>query len=114
ALRPRRGRKVGDVVAVEHDAATARRQHTGDEIDEARLAGPVRPDQRMPRARRQLEVDVIRDHERAKTLAQLLGFEPARAHGDFRLRRMRSMVPSTPPRAKITMKIMNRPIQKYQ
>src|SRR5207244_12367321 len=40
-----------DVVAVEEHATRRRRQQTGDQMEERRLAGPVRPDDRAQLAR---------------------------------------------------------------
>src|SRR6266567_5488512 len=106
---------MGNVLAAEQDAAGVRPEHPGDQIDEARLAGAVRPDQRVAGAALQAEIDVARHRQRAEALAEALGFKTGCAHDGLRLaRQMRSLRPSTPPRANITTKIMNRPIQKYQ
>ena len=51
ALDPLRLGQVRDVLAVEQDAARARLQRAGDEIDEGRLAGAVGADERVARAR---------------------------------------------------------------
>ena len=45
---PLMGRKAGDVVAVEQDAAAGRPLHAGEQIDQRGLAGAVRPDQGVP------------------------------------------------------------------
>ena len=52
-----------------------------------RLAGAVRPDQRMARALRQVERDVARDDERAEALVESTRGESGRAHGRLRSRR---------------------------
>src|SRR5258708_1617298 len=46
-------------------------QQPGEEIDERGLAGAVRPDQRIAHARRQLERDVLRHHQRAEALIEV-------------------------------------------
>src|SRR5438132_2821308 len=100
-----------DVLTAEKDVSRVRSQHACHQIDEAGLAGTVRSDQRVPRPTFESEIDVACHRQRAEALAQLLGFEPGRAHGDLLLRRRtRSIRPSTPPRAKTTKTTMNSPI----
>ena len=48
----------------------ARRQHAGQEVDEGGLAGAVRPDQGVPRARLEPERDVVGRGEAAEALVQ--------------------------------------------
>src|SRR4051812_45135859 len=72
ALHALRLRHAGDVLAAEEDAARARREGAGEHVDEGRLAGAVRPDQRMARARLEREIDPLRDGEGAEALAERL------------------------------------------
>ena len=67
---PRVLRQTGDVGAAQADPAGARRQRSGDQVDQRGLAGAVRPDQRVARAVRQPEVDAIGHPQRAEALAQ--------------------------------------------
>src|SRR5579872_3773584 len=41
------GRRVRDVAAFEEDSAAGRRRETGEQVEQRRLAGTVRPDDRM-------------------------------------------------------------------
>ena len=93
-------------------------QHAGHQVDQRGLAGAVRADQRVARALRQLERDVLRDDERAEALV-----EPARgqrrAHDvASRARRHEPASIASPPRIpfgrNITTAISSMPIQKYQ
>jgi hypothetical protein len=59
ALRDRVRRHAGDVLAVEHDTAGGRLVDAGEHVEERRLAGAVRADQRDDRASRDREVDVV-------------------------------------------------------
>src|SRR5580704_8658044 len=122
----------GDVVGAEKDAAGVGPQHSGHQIDERGLASPVRPDQRIADAPRQVDVDVGRDDERAEALVDAAGRERTPAHGAFGqdlvqdsaqdlaqdsvLKRCANI--STPPRMpsgkNMTTAISNSPIQKYQ
>ena len=64
-----------DLGAVEHDRAGRRHVDAGDLVEERRLAGAVRPDQRDDRAARDREVDVVGRDEAAELLPHLLGDE---------------------------------------
>src|ERR1700744_1555210 len=66
---------IGDVIAFEEDAAGRRFEHAGEEIDHCRLAGAVRPDQRVTRAFFDRQIDVTRRRDAAETLFQTFGFE---------------------------------------
>jgi hypothetical protein len=71
-LAARLGRLVGDVDVAQEDASRRRRELPGDLVDEARLAGAVRADQRMELARRDRQIDVPGDDEAAERLLQRL------------------------------------------
>src|SRR5439155_5943777 len=72
ALGDRMWRLAGDVLAVEDDPAGRRLVDAGQHVEERRLAGAVRPDQRDDRAARDREVDVVRRDETAELLPDLL------------------------------------------
>jgi hypothetical protein len=58
--------KPGNVVAVEHDPATRRRQRPADQIEERGLAGAVRPDDARDRSCGDGYVDVVDGTQPAK------------------------------------------------
>ncbi len=70
---------VGDVRTVEVDAAAGRRQELGREIEDRRLAGAIRADQRVDRAAIDVERQVLDRGEAAKLLGDIL--EPERSLG---------------------------------
>ncbi len=87
-----------------------RPQDPGHEIDEGRLAGAVRADQRVAVAALQAKIDGSRHGQGAEALVEA-------AHLERRPRRHRrhlSIRPNTPPRAKTTTSTISSPIQKYQ
>ena len=67
-------RKRGDPLVAQEHVARGRRERAGQQVDERRLAGAVRPDQRVPRAVRKGERDVAVRAECAELLR-----EPRRA-----------------------------------
>ena len=73
---PRDGDRVrrlaGDVLAEEHDRPGRRLVDAGEHVEERRLAGAVRPDQRDHLAARHGEVDVVHRDEAAELLAHVL------------------------------------------
>ena len=73
------GPPARDVVALEHEAPGARRQHAGDQVEERRLAGAVRPDHRVDGAGLDDSVDVGHGGEPAERLRQSLDGEHAYA-----------------------------------
>ena len=75
-------RLVGDVDAVEQDRARGRLVDPGELVEERRLAGAVRADQRDDRAARDREVDVVRRDEAAELLAQLGDLDQVVSHRD--------------------------------
>src|SRR5499426_767250 len=115
ALHARLLREPGDVLAAEQDPPRRRSEPAGEHVHEGRLAGPVGADQRVPRARLQPEVDVVRDRQGAEALAQAARFEHG-AHrcGPLTPATSRSTRPSKPPRANITTRTSSSPIPKYQ
>ena len=64
-----------DLGPVEDDGPGGRNVDTGDLVEERRLAGAVRPDQRDDRTARNGEVDVVRRHEPAELLPHRVGDE---------------------------------------
>ena len=110
-------RQRRDVLRAEHDRAGVGPQHAGHQVDERRLAGAVRADQRVASALRQLERNVLRDDERSEALV-----EPARGqrrvHDLPREARHEPASILSPPRIpfgrNITTAISSMPIQKYQ
>ena len=99
----RSGASVGDVGAVEPDRSAARGcSRPGHEIDERRLAGAVRADERVPRAGTQRQRHLARDAERAEALRDALDLErgirsravPARAGARRRTSRSRRRGPA--------------------
>ena len=115
ALDPLLRRQRGDVGAVERDASGVRPQHPGHQIDQRRLAGAVRADQRVARAGRQCQFDVGGDDQRAEAFAQAAGGQRDLAHGlSFRRDESRDSPPRMPPGNSITTAIKISPIQKYQ
>ncbi len=78
ALDPLRLRQRRQVLALEQHRAARGRQDAGEQVDERRLAGAVRPDQRVAGAALEAKVDVARHLERAEVLAQPAGLEERR------------------------------------
>ena len=75
AAHPRLGPEPRDVLARQQDSAGGGRQHAGQQVDEGRLAGAVRPDQRLARAALEAEGDVVGGDDAAEALAEAQGFE---------------------------------------
>ena len=73
ALGDRVGRFARQVVAVEDHLARSRLVDAGEHVEERRLAGAVRADQRHDRAARDREVDIVGRDEPAELLAHALG-----------------------------------------
>ncbi len=108
-----------DVGAVEQDAAVVGMKRPGDQVDEAGLAGAVGADERVTRPAPEAEIDAVGDGQSAEALAEAAGFERRRRARIAHRRRLseaatRSTMPSTPPRANMTISTSSRPIQKYQ
>src|SRR5262245_20005441 len=116
AFDPHRRLEAGDLLAAEEDLPGIRPQHAGHQVDQGRLAGAVRADQRVARTLRQHEVDAARDHERAEALVEPTGGE--HRHGHARFRRHDAPSRMSPPRIplgrSITTATSSNPIQKYQ
>jgi hypothetical protein len=114
ALHPFFGGQRGHVGAAEQDLPGTRLESPGDQIDEGRLARAVRTDQRVTGAGRKAEIDVAGNRQRAERLAERARLQcRLRAHRNV-LARNRSAMPSTPPRANITTRTSNKPIQNSQ
>ena len=79
--RPRRTRSSGlqlvDARPAERIVAGIRREQAGEQIDERGLAGAVGADQTDAGARREIEIDRLRDGKRAEALAQTADREDA-------------------------------------
>src|SRR3954462_2753464 len=95
-----------NLLAAEEDAAGRGSDAAGEHVDERGLARAVRADERVAGPRREPEVDVVGDRQRAEALAELLGLESAGSH--------LSMMPRMPPRAKSTTTMRSAPTPKYQ
>jgi hypothetical protein len=95
----------GERSAVEHDAARARRQVAGDEVEDRRLAGAVGPDERAALARRHLERHAVDGAERAEIAGEALDGQQAHARSPMRPR----SAPTIPPGAKSTNTMKVRP-----
>src|SRR5439155_10396516 len=65
-LRARARRQRGDVAAEELDRAGGRREVAGDDVEERRLPGAVRAEDRTPLAVRDVEVDIAHGVEAAE------------------------------------------------
>ena len=94
------------------------RQHAGKQIDEGALARPVGTDQRVARAARQAERDVLGHAQRAEGTVQSFGLEHD-IGGHLRTRATtqstdRRMMPVMPPVPLITMTTSTSPTQKSQ
>src|SRR5206468_10288331 len=68
-------RHRGDVLPLVQNPARRGRQKLGQEVEACRLAGAVRPDQRMNAAATHLESDVANGEETREFLGQSVGFE---------------------------------------
>src|SRR5690606_31911278 len=71
------------ILAFQDDAAGSRLQCAGQKVDERRLAGTVRPDQRMARPALHRQRDIIGGQEAAELLHEVAGFEDG-AHRSLR------------------------------
>ena len=74
------GRQAGELVPVEHDAPGRGHVHTREHVEERRLAGSVRPDERDDRPAWDREVDIVRRHEPTELLADALRDEEVVGH----------------------------------
>ena len=68
-------RPARHVLAEQHDLPGAGRQDAGDDVEERRLARPVRTDDRLAIARADLQADAAHGVETAEALAQALELE---------------------------------------
>ena len=69
-----------DVGAEQRDVALSRRQLAADHIEQRRLAGAVRPDERVTGARLDRQADVVHCLEAAKMFREMLEYECRRSH----------------------------------
>ena len=109
-------RRGGDVLAVEDDAAAARLEQAGEQIDERRLAGAVRADQRVTGSALETQRDAARRDDAAETLVEIDGFEGDR-HDAPRFANARAACrrkPAKRSRPTSTMATRRRPIQNSQ
>ena len=77
-------RAAGDIVAVEEHAAAVGRQQARDQIEERGLAGAVRPDDGVQRARRRDRSSGVDGGEAAEALAEFFGAQDRLGHGSVR------------------------------
>src|SRR5688572_28032161 len=87
--------RAGDLSAIQEDAARARREGPGEEIEERRLARAVRADDRVQAARRDRQAHVLHRGQRAEGFAEIFCFEECHF-----TRRVQAS--TTPPRKKRT------------
>src|SRR5262249_3642037 len=94
----------GDALAHEQHLSRARDKKPGQQVDQGRLAGTVRPDHRDDFLRRYRDADVAQGAQFAVILADASRFEQ-RGHGNFRARRQRrsSARAASPPGNPMTM-----------
>jgi hypothetical protein len=106
----------GDVVAIEHNTAGRRLEHAGDQVDQRRLARPVRTDQRAAGAPLERQVDVARDMQRAEAAVE--AFDLQSGGHDWRplvkTLPASSMRPMRPRRANSTASTRSRPMPNCQ
>src|SRR5262249_20866994 len=109
-------RKRGDSFVAEEYVARRRHERAGEEIDERRLAGAVRSDQRMTHAVRKRKRDVAVRPERTERFGETRGAERRRGHARVPRRRSRNvaMAPRMPPRANSTTTTSRSPSQNCQ
>jgi hypothetical protein len=69
---------TGDVAPLERDRARRRRVQAREDVEERRLARPVRPDDRDDRATRDRERDVVDGRQAAELLRDADGLEDVR------------------------------------
>src|SRR5262249_10442768 len=104
-----------DLVPTEQDAAAVRLEHAGHQVDQRRLAGAVRPNQRIALAGRKIERDVLGDDERAEALVQATRGERRGAHALLRANGLsRARPPRMPLGKRITAAPGSVPIKKYK
>src|SRR5262249_52880506 len=68
-------RKRRDVTTLVEDASASRGHELGEEIKTSRLAGAIRPDQRMDRAARNAQIDPIDRDETGQFFVAVVGLE---------------------------------------
>ncbi len=107
-------RQRGDVLAAEQNPSRRWCKPTRDQVDERRLAGAVRSDQRMARAGFETEMDLVGHDECTEPLVQTDRLQRCRHRGLRTNRIAWSNRPSTPPRANRTSTTSSSPIQKFQ
>ena len=79
--RALRRARIHDRLALEQDLAGIGGENAGDEIEERRLAGAVRPDQRVDVAGRHLELEIVERVEAAEALGQPFDRKTRLRHG---------------------------------
>ena len=106
------GDNPGDVAILQQDAAGAGLELAADLIDKAGLAGAIRPDDDMPLARRDGEVDVIGHHQAAERFVETI--EAQQSHGRTPRHRTFCRLPHRPPGKNITQQMKVTPIMASQ
>src|SRR5262249_20703826 len=108
------GGEAGDVLAVEAHAALAGRVEAGDHVEQRRLAGAVRPDDREDLAGAHREAHPAERSQRSEMLGQPLDLED-QAVGRHERRPRTCRNPKSPRGMKSTMTTRTRPMtMKYQ
>jgi len=109
------GGQCRNVGAVEQNAAGIGPQHPGHEVDQRRLAGAVRTDQRITRAGRKRELNVGSNDQRAEAFVKSTGGKRDVAQGfSFARGASSERPPRMPFGSSMTTAIRMSPIQKYQ
>src|SRR5262245_57318509 len=106
------GRPTGDDGVLDEDAAGAGFELSADLVDQAGLAGAVRPDDDVALARLDGEVDVVGDDETAERAAEMIGAQ--HAHGLLLRQRTCRSVPQMPPGKNSTQQIKMAPMMASQ
>ena len=74
-------RQAGHLLAVEDDAPAVARERARELVDEARLAGAIRPDERVQLAPGNVERDRVGDAQRAEALGHAIERQQGLSHG---------------------------------
>jgi hypothetical protein len=73
--RDARGRRAGDLAALEENLPARRLKEVGEQVEARRLAGAVRTDERVDAAAPHLQRDVLNRYETLELLGQPARFE---------------------------------------
>ncbi len=106
---PARRRPCGDVLAAKPDLPRARRREAGEQVDQRRLAGPVRADERAQLAIVQHQPHILDGLQPAEAAAKPARLEDDVAHAAGRPADHDRHTPDSPRGQKITMRISKMP-----